>query len=189
MTPDGVLGDLERTAVAKGLPIIGRDRGSVLDEAVLECRPGRALEVGTLIGYSAIRIARLLQPGGLLTCIEVNPDMVAVARANLGRAGFSDRVRVLEGDAAQLIPTVEPPVDFLFIDADKAQYLTYLTLAEPKLRRGSVVVADNVKRFEKELEGYLAHVRGSGAYRSRYVEPLPTSYPDYVDAVEVSVRL
>jgi predicted O-methyltransferase YrrM len=106
------------------------------------------LEVGTLAGYSTIWLARALSPGGSLVTLEAVPEHAAVARANLERAGLSDRVDVLVGPALQTLPTLgsRGPFDFAFIDADKPNNPHYLEHAITMTRSGGLIVVDNVIR-------------------------------------------
>ena len=85
-------------------------------------------------------------------------------------------------DAIEVIPTLHGPFDFAFIDAEKTEYLRYLQLAEPKLRSGTIVFADNAGIFADQMSNYLDYVRRSGNYRSRYVQVGD-------DGVEISVKL
>jgi len=193
MKPDDVLRSIEREAPEKGFPIIGPVRGVFLDEVIREHHPATILEIGTLVGYSAIRMARLLNEGSLITCVELSPDFAKVALSNVKKAGLSDRVEVLVGDAKKVLPEVNGSYDMIFLDAAKGEYLSYLKSTERLLHRGSVVVADNVKSHAEELAGYLDYVRNSGKFKSTYREAKSdhrygagTSVPD---AVEISVRL
>ena len=193
MKPEIVLKSIEKEASEKGLPIIGPYRGIFLDEVLKEYRPKLILEVGTLVGYSAIRMARLLPEGGILTCVELSPRFARIAMSNVDRAGLGDKVHILVGDAKEILPELEGCFDMLFLDADKGEYLDYLKSCEPFLRPGSVVVADNVKSHSSELASYLRYVRNSGKFRSEYKEP-KTDYRSGVrttepDAVEISVKL
>ncbi|HMD78857.1 MAG TPA: class I SAM-dependent methyltransferase [Nitrososphaerales archaeon] len=193
MTPDEVMKSIEEEAPRRGLPIIGPIRGVVLDEVVTENHPSSILEVGTLVGYSAIRMGRHLSPGQRITCVEASDDMAKVARSNIEKAGLSDRTVVLVGDAKKVLPTLQGEFDMVFLDAAKDEYLGYLKSVERLLHKGSVVVADNVKSHPVEVAGYLDYVRNSGRYRSEYRE----SAGNYryskgrfeADAVEISVRL
>lgn len=110
--------------------------------------------------------------------------MAQTARKNIGRAGLSDRVTVVLGDANSVLPRLEGKFDLVFLDAVKDEYIAYLKSVEPRLHKGSVVVADNVKSHASEVTGYLDYVRNSGRYKSDYWEPR-----DGPDAVEISVRL
>jgi len=193
LKPADVLRSIEREARRKGLPIIGPARGAFLDEAVIAHHPDRVLEVGTCVGYSAIRMARLLGDGGLVTCVEIDPGYARVAASNVAMAGLSDKVEILIGDAKKLLPELVGSFDMVFLDADKREYLGYLKACERLLHRGSVVAADNVKSHPKEVANYLDYVRNSGRFKSGWKEPSS----DYrfgarsreADAVEISVVL
>jgi predicted O-methyltransferase YrrM len=182
MEAAAVLREIEKQAQSRFLPIIGPQKGKYLEETVRESRPMEALEVGTLVGYSAVLIARNMPQGGRLITIEINPQAARIARENIARAGFGDSVTVLQGDARDVIPTLKDTFDMAFIDAAKEQYFTYLRLCEPRLKKGAVVFADNVKMFARAMRDYLDYVRHSGKYRSRFVDV-------GFDGVEISVKL
>jgi len=179
---DDVLEEIERSAHRRYLPIIGPSRGRVLIEAVRRHRPERILEVGTLVGYSTILMGKELGAGSEIVTIEYDRDEAEQARANIARAELPIEIAVLVGDALEIIPTLEGSFDFVFMDAAKHQYLEYLLLVEGKLRRGGVVVADNVGFMSRSMRGYLDHVRDSGKYES-------TFHRSGLDGVEVSVKL
>jgi predicted O-methyltransferase YrrM len=187
--PEEVLKSIEKVAPEKGWPIIGPMRGPLLDEVVEKHRPSSILEVGTNVGYSAIRMARHLTKGQKLTCVEIRDDMARTARSNFEKAGLSDFITVTVGDAREVLPSLKGSFDMVFLDAVKEDYLTYLKSVEHLLQRGSVVVADNVKSSAKEIGPYLEYVRHSGKYDSSYREAPPNWGNDQGDAVEVSVRL
>jgi predicted O-methyltransferase YrrM len=193
MKPEDVLETIEREAPRKGWPIIGPKRGVILDEVVNKYRPTRILEVGTLVGYSAIRMGRHLKEGCGITCVEVSPDMARTARSNFEKAGLSDRIEVRVGDALEILPTLTDRLDMVFLDAVKQDYKEYLLSVEQLLHKGSVVAADNVKSHAAEVAEYLDYVRNSGRYTSTYRES-PDNYRYgkgtlESDAVEVSVKL
>lgn len=189
MKPETVLESIEEEAPRRGLPIIGPKRGLILDEVVKEHAPSTILEVGTLVGYSAIRMARHLKPGQKITCIELKEDMAEAARANFAKAGLSDRIEVKVGDAKKVLPSLSGSFDLVFLDAVKEDYFAYLKSCERLLHKGSVIVADNVKAHAAAMADYLDYVRSSGKYRSSYHEAPPNYGVDEGDAVEISVRL
>lgn len=160
---------IESLASSRFLPIVGEAKGRVLAEEVRKARPKRALEIGTLIGYSAIVIARELPPQSTLTTIEVHSEEAKQAEENLKKAGLGGVVRVVVGDALHVIPTLEGEFDFAFLDAAKDEYLGYLELLEDRMPPGSVVVADNAGIFADEIADYLEHVRSGGRWKSRFV--------------------
>src|SRR5262249_26977239 len=97
--------------------------------------------------------------GGRVTTLEVNPDKVAMARANLASAGLSSAVDVVEGPAAASLARLPGPFDLVFLDADRPSYPPYLGLLVPRLRAGGLLVADNVTSHASELVDFLARVK------------------------------
>lgn len=114
----------------------------------------RAVEVGTLAGYSAIRLARGLGPQGRLWTLENDPRHAAVARAQIAAAGLGDRVEIVEGDAAVRLADVAQhgPFDLVFLDADKGRYDVYGRWAAANLRPGGLLLADNAYFFGRLLD-------------------------------------
>lgn len=151
-SPDPVLEAALHDAAQAGLPAIQITpiQGKLLGLLARAVRAQRILEIGTLGGYSTIWLARSLPEGGRLITLEVNPAHAEVARKNLDRAGLQDLVEVRLGSAVEsmekLMQAGERPFDFVFIDADKPGYPTYLRLALKMCRAGSLIVADNVIR-------------------------------------------
>lgn len=189
MSADDVLKSIEDLAPSRGYPIIGPKRGALLESFVAEHSPASVLEVGTLVGYSAIRIGRHLPSDGRMTCIEVNEGVAKVARSNIEKAGLADKITVTVGDGKSVVKALSDPLDMVFFDAEKSEYMTYLKGCEHLLHRGSVVIADNVKTHANEMADYLDYVRNSGKFKSSYHEAAPNWGSDVPDAIEVSVRL
>lgn len=178
---DRMLRLMDRATALWEFPVIGRDKGRLITRLIVRQRPRRALEVGSLFGYSAILIARRLPPRGRLTCVEANAYLAHLVARNVAAAGLARRVRVIPGNARRVIPRLRGRFDFVLLDAAKPQYLDDLRRLEPRLAPGAVVVADNTGIFRRELRPYLAYVRTSGRYRSR-------EHRIGDDAMEVSVR-
>ena len=179
---DEILSRIEKVAQRKFLPIIGARKGEILASEVRRSKPKHVLEVGTLIGYSAILMSKELSSDAELVTIEIHRSEATAAGQNIVEAQIPAKVTVITGNALEVIPTLGGKFDFAFIDAEKREYLKYLKLAEPKFCRGTVVVADNAGIFAEEMADYLDYVRASGRYRSRYVQVGG-------DGVEISVRL
>lgn len=184
-----VLREIEAIGNKSFIPIIGPKKGKILEDAVRERKPKLVLEVGTLVGYSAILMARFLPKDGRIISIEMDRNSAEIARRNIEKAGFSGKIEVIVGDAKRVIPRFNEFFDLVFIDATKEEYLTYLKLVDGKLQRGSVVVADNAGIFADRLAEYLAYVRNSGKYRSRYYESTLEFNDNVKDGVEVSTKL
>jgi predicted O-methyltransferase YrrM len=171
---------MDRATTAWHIPNVGRAKGRVLRRLLDRHRPTRAIELGSLLGYSAILIAGSMPPRGRLTCVEANPFLASLVRTNVAEAGLSRRVRVVVSDALRAIPLLPGRFDFAFIDAEKEDYLDYLRQLEPKLVPGAVVVADNTGIARREVAPYVEYVRTGDRYESRRYD-----FDD--DAMEVSV--
>lgn len=149
---DEVLAEALAANRKAGLPKIdvSPSQGALLHILVKMCGARRALEIGTLGGYSSIWIARALPSDGRLVTLEYSPLHGEVARANLARAGLADRVEVRIGKAAELLPQLAVEgagdFDFVFIDADKPSNPVYLEWALRLSHPGTVIVVDNVIR-------------------------------------------
>jgi caffeoyl-CoA O-methyltransferase len=125
---------------------ISPDQGALMELLVRLIGTTNALEIGTYTGYSAICIARGLADGGKLTCLEISEEFAAMARRNIDDAGVGDRVEIRVGpakDALEAIPA-EPAYDLAFIDADKPGYPDYYELVLPRMRRGGLILLDNM---------------------------------------------
>jgi len=182
ITAEHVLREIEQQSRRQFLPIVGPEKGTVLTRVIRETKPVRILEIGTLIGYSAILMGKDLPADAEIVTIEIHADEAKLARENIERAQIPPKVEVLVGDAKKIIPGLTGFFDMAFIDAEKTEYLEYLRLAEPKLLVGSVVVADNAGIFADQMSDYLAYVRSSGKYRSSY-----EAFGE--DGVEISIKL
>ncbi len=163
------------------LPIIGRKKGALLEKLVRKQKPKFILEIGTLVGYSAILMARNLKKGKIIS-LEIDKNAAKIAQENIANADLSDKVEIVVGDAKKTIKKLDKRFDFIFIDAKKEEYFAYLKLLENKMKKGCVIVADNAKIFAEAMEDYLYHVRNSGVYKSEF-------YDFGTDGVEVSTRL
>jgi len=104
----------------------------------------RALEIGTFTGYSSVCIASGLPSGGHLDALEINDELEEVILEGWKRAGVSDRISLHVGDACEIIAGLPGPFDFVYIDANKREYLKYYELVLPKLEKGGLIVVDDV---------------------------------------------
>ena len=179
---DKVLKEIEAKTKKKFLPIVGPHRGQILVEAIRKNKPKRILEVGTFIGYSTILMAKELEGNAHIITIEIDTNEAELARENIRKADVRPNIDVITGDAVEVIPRLTGKFDMVFMDAEKTEYMRYLQLAEPKLHRGSIIVADNARTHADEMKDYLNHVRCSGKYGSKYV------LVDE-DGLEISIKL
>lgn len=178
-----VLQRIEEETKRRFLPIIGKAKGKLLESIVKKKQPRLILEVGTLVGYSAILMARNLNRGKIIT-IEISPRNARSTVKNIEEAGLADKIIVVQGDALKVIKRLKERFELVFIDAAKEEYLTYLQLLEKNgnIGKGTIVVADNVKIFADAMRDYLEYVRDKKRYKSSY-------YDFGFDGMEVSVKI
>ena len=205
-----VLSEIEEIAKKNSLPSIGPIKGKIIGDIIKKYKPKRILEIGTLHGYSAILMASFLlsvnddddddgNDGNdntvkeiIVTCLEIDKNLVNIAKKNIEKAGLSDRIEVITGDALEIIPKLNNHYrfDMVFIDAVKNQYLKYLKLVEESdlmNKEVAVVIADNVLIYENEMKDYLEYVRNSGLYNSYTTETTLEFTKNVKDALEVSL--
>eukprot|EP00047_Mylnosiga_fluctuans_P004312 m.233791 g.233791 ORF g.233791 m.233791 type:complete len:289 (-) comp12569_c0_seq1:71-937(-) len=174
---------------------VGDEKGAVLDAAIKQYNPKVMVELGAYCGYSAVRAARLLQPGALLISIEANALCCAITTKVVEHAGLASKHKAVFGTAATALAALKAilarrgatKVDLFFIDHDKRAYLSDLKLLEASgvIRVGTVLVADNV--IVPGAPDYLEYVRGAAYYTSTFT-PGYIEYQHKVrDGIEISV--
>jgi caffeoyl-CoA O-methyltransferase len=144
--PPDVLQELaEETKATLQSPqmLTGLVEGRFLQSLVFASGARRVLELGTYSGYSSISMAAALPDGGRIDTCEVDPTHVAVARRYIEAAGFADRITVHEGPGLETIERLEGDFDFVFIDADKKNYVNYYEAVLPRLSKRGLMAADN----------------------------------------------
>ncbi len=202
-----VLAQIEETARKEFLPSIGPIKGKIIEDVIKEHKPKRALEIGTLHGYSAILMANIILSGKdgneyfddseydsrktILVSVEKDQKLANIAKKNIQNSKLSEKIQVINGDALEVIPKLKSKFDLIFLDATKSEYLKYLRLVEKHslLNKRAVVIADNVLIYENEMKDYLDYVRNSGKYISRTTETTLEFTKNVKDALEVSINL
>jgi len=173
VSPDEALEAALRDSRDAGLPEINvsPNEGRLLQLFAELVGARRILEIGTLGGYSAIHFARALPEDGSLLSLEINERHAEVARANVERAGLTDRVEVRVGDARELLAALtengEGPFDLVFIDADKESYPEYLDWSLRLSRSGSLILADNTIRGGSVLDPQDGSARATREFNER----------------------
>jgi caffeoyl-CoA O-methyltransferase len=130
----------------------GHLQGRFLSFIAKVYQPSLILEIGTYTGYSALCMAEGLKPGGRLITIDVNEELETFTRSFFNRSTFKDQIDYRIADAAIEIPTIEGPIDLVFIDADKRNYALYFDLVIDKMRSGGLILVDNVLWSGKIIE-------------------------------------
>ena len=200
-----ILAEIEETARKEYLPSIGPIKGKIIEDVIEEYKPKKALEIGTLHGYSAILITNTIlrreydnenfnsersSTEPILISVEKDQKIANIARKNIEKARLSEKIQVINGDALEIIPRLKSDFNMIFLDATKSEYLKYLQLIEKYnlLTKRAVVVADNVLIYENEMKDYLDYVRNSGKYISRTTETSLEFTKNVKDALEVSIN-
>lgn len=194
---EGILKELEDYAVMHFIPVVQPETAALL-KVILKIRnPLRILEAGTAIGYSAILMAKYSDEKTAIDTIEIDEDMASAAETNFKRSGFGSRIKVLRGDALEVMQCLSTPYDMIFLDASKGQYAEYLPECMRLTAGGGLIVSDNI--LYKGLvakEGTVEHKHRTIAARLReYLSMLcgnpllETSVIPIGDGIAVSYRL
>lgn len=160
------LEELLKKAEEDRVPVIRRNMQSFLRTFLTMKNPSAILEVGTAVGFSAILMASYGSPESHITTIESYEKRIPVARENFRLAGVEDRITLLAGDAAEILPRLTESYDLIFLDAAKGQYIRWLPDLRKRMRPGSVLIADNVLQEGDIIEShYLVERRNRTIYK------------------------
>ena len=192
-----VIEAIEQEALDSFVPIIRKETQSFLKVMMLMNRPARVLEVGTAVGFSAILMSEYLPEGSHITTIENYEKRIPIARNNFKRAGKEEQITLIEGDALEVMKTLEGPYDFIFMDATKGQYIHYMPEAVRLLSDGGILMSDNVlqdgdiieSRFAVERRNRTIHSRMRDyLYELKHSDVLETSIIPLGDGVALSIK-
>ena len=193
-----ILEAIESEALSTYVPIIRKEMQSFLKVLLKIQKPMRILEVGTAVGFSALLMSEYAPAGCEITTIENYEKRIPIAKNNFKRAGKESQITLLEGDAMEVLPTLEEPYDFIFMDAAKGQYIHYMPEVLRLLKTGGTLVSDNVmqdgsiieSRFAVERRDRTIHSRmREYLYELKHHKELLTSIIPLGDGVAVSVKL
>ena len=191
------LEELEQTALRDRVPVIRREMQSFIKTFLAMNQPGRILEVGTAIGFSTLLMCEYGREDLQIVTIENYAKRIPIARENFRKAGREDQITLLEGDAGELLKTLEGPFDMIFMDAAKGQYIHWLPDIRRLMTKGSVLISDNVLQEGDIIEShYLVERRKRTIYKRmrEYLYELKhdpsfvTSILPLGDGVTVSVK-
>ncbi len=165
---------LEQEALAAGVPIIRKDTQNFLKFLIQTFHPSSILEVGTAVAFSALLMASYAQEGCRITTIENYGPRIAAAKENIKKAGQTETITLLEGDAQDILPTLGQTFDLVFLDAAKGQYPVLFPYLMNCMDSGSVFVTDNVLQEGEILESRFAVDRRNRTIHRRMREYLYT---------------
>ena len=148
---------IKEKALEEHIPIIMDDTLEVVDKILTEIKPIKILEIGTAVGYSAMCFSEYLQPGGKIDTIERDIERVAEARINIEKVGVAELINIYEGDAVEILPTLDEKYDMVFIDAAKGKYPFFLQQALRMIKPNGVILADNILYKGYVMSDYNKH--------------------------------
>ena len=159
---DSLLKEISRFAQShpQANMLSGHVQGRFLSLISCLIQPNRILEIGTFLGYSALCLAEGLTPLGRLHTIELRQEDADTAQANFNRTNAAEKIILHRGNALDIIPALEETWDLVFIDADKTGYIDYYDLVMLRVRKGGLVIADNVLFHGEVLS---AEIKGKNA--------------------------
>lgn len=178
---DEFLGEIETYAYENNVPIIEPEVAQLISVMIKIAKPKEILEVGTAIGYSALVMASSFAKCRVTT-IERNENMIEKAQININNSDFKDKIRIVNGDANEVLAELTGNYDFIFLDAAKGQYIEFFKQSSKLLKKGGIIISDNVlykgmvasdeliirrkKTIVKRLRTYLEYINNIEGYTS-----------------------
>lgn len=148
---------IKQKALEEHIPIIMDDTLAVMEKYLEEIKPKRILEIGTAVGYSAMCFTNFLEEGGSIDTIEREEERVKEAKENIKKVGVENKVHIYEGDAIEILPTLNGKYDAVFIDAAKGKYPFFLKEALRLVKENGIIFADNILYKGYVLSDYNKH--------------------------------
>ena len=189
---------IEKEAIEDDVPIIRKEMGNLLKVLLGLKQPQSILEVGTAVGYSSILMSENMPEGCIIDTIENYDKRIPIARNNFKRAGKEDCIRLIEGDAMEVLKELEGPYDFIFMDAAKGQYLNFLPNILKMLPENGMLITDNVLQDGDVIQSRYAINRRDRTihgrmreylYQLTHSEELDTVILPVGDGITVSRRI
>lgn len=162
-----ILDQIEKEAIETYVPIIRKEMQQFLKLLLSIKKPAKILEVGTAVGFSAILMAEYNPVDCQITTIENYEKRIPIAKENFRRAAKENQITLLEGDAADILKTLEEPYDFIFMDAAKGQYIHFMPEVLRLLKKDGVLVSDNVLQDGDIIESRFVVTRRNRTIHKR----------------------
>lgn len=192
-----ILDQIEREALAGYVPVIRKEMQSFLKLMLFLKKPSKILEVGTAVGFSALLMAEYAPKKAQITTIENYEKRIPIARENFRRAGREGQITLIEGDAAEVLGTLQESYDFIFMDAAKGQYIHFMPEILRLLAKDGVLISDNVLQDGDIIESRFAVTRRNRTihkrmrdylYQLTHSDELVTAVLPIGDGITVSSR-
>lgn len=169
---------IKQKALEEHIPIIMDDTLEVVDKILKEVKPTKILEIGTAVGYSAMCFSEYLQEGGRIDTIERDEERIAEAKINIKNVGVEHKIKIYEGDAVEILPTLDEKYDVVFIDAAKGKYPFFLKEALRMIKPTGVILADNILYKGYVMSDYNKHKQRTAVRNLREYIKEVTEKPD-----------
>lgn len=163
----GYLEEIEKYGRENKIPILLDESLEFITNKLKDIQPHRILEVGTAIGFSAINFSKYLDEGGRIDTIEIESLRVEQALENIEKVGVQDKIRVMEGDALDILPYLNEKYDVIFIDASKGKYNEFFEHALRLVKVGGWIIADNVLYKGMVMSDYNKHKQRTAVNKLR----------------------
>lgn len=176
---------VKQKALEEHIPIIMDDTLEVVDKILKKLKPKKILEIGTAVGYSAMCFSEYLTENGKIDTIERDEERVAEAKENIKKVGVEEKINIYEGDAVEILPTLNEKYDMIFIDAAKGKYPFFLKEALRMLNENGIILADNIlykgyvmsdynkhkqRTAVRNLREYISQVTGNPSLETKILE-------------------
>lgn len=148
---------IKEKALENHIPIIMDDTLEVIAKILTEKKPKRILEIGTAVGYSAMCFSKYLAEDGLIDTIERDEERIEEAKQNFKKVEVENKINLYEGDAVEILPTLNEKYDVVFIDAAKGKYPFFLKEALRMLNQDGIIFADNILYKGYVMSDYNKH--------------------------------
>ncbi len=148
---------IKRKALEDHIPIIMDDTLEVIEKELKQNPPKKILEIGAAVGYSAMCFSEFLVEGGRIDTIERDEERIAEAKENFKKVGVQDKIKLYEGDAVEILPTLDDKYDMVFIDAAKGKYPFFLKESLRMINEKGIIFADNILYKGYVMSDYNKH--------------------------------
>lgn len=152
-----MLDKIKQKALLDHIPIIMDDTLEVIEKYMIKIKPKKILEIGTAVGYSAICFSKFLAEGGIIDTIERDEERIKEAKINIKEINLENTINIYEGDAVEILPTLNKKYDMIFIDAAKGKYPFFLKESLRMLEKNGIIFADNILYKGYVMSDYNKH--------------------------------
>lgn len=195
---EGLLGQIYNKALEDKVPVMRPETKEFIKTQLLIKKPINIIEIGTAVGYSALFMSQYIAKEAHITSIELDEDRVREAEANILKAGKKEQIKIIQGDAAEVLKTLTDSMyDFAFVDAAKGQYINYLPDVKRIIKTDGVIISDNILQDGEVLESHFVVEKRNRTIHDRmrdylyaitHDEELSTSVLSVADGIAVSVK-